>query len=228
METLHNEVAVTNASLLCPCPTAAARLCCSIASTGSLSMLSSATPNSASQSPHLSATLSLGTAVTQRPMPPIQHTASGAKTTLPRGLWGQFVCILVAKMRWPGSVVADVASDQQQGSGYWAHPAVGDAGVHAVGAGLGLQKGLLLPVHVGCYAPALELHGEAWPVNDTCPVHEPMPESGSAGSKLAMHGRQHLGVLLANPGEPSRAMQTPQDAPGSAECSNKVTSRKSG
>ena len=106
--------------------------------------------------------------MTQRPMPPLQHTASGAKTMLPRGLWGQLVCVLVAKTRWPSSVVADVASDQQQGSGYWAHPAVGDAGLHAMGAGLGVQKELLLPVHVGCYMPAFELQGEAWPVNEIC------------------------------------------------------------
>ena len=160
MDSLHNEVAITNASLLSPCPTAAALIRCTVASHGPLTLTSLASPSSPTPSAHVSAEVSLGTATPQRPMPPLQTGPSGAKIILPRqGFLGQFTCVLLARNSWPSSVVAAVASRQLQGSGFWAHPAVGDAALHALGAALGRQTELLLPTQLGCYAPGAELQG---------------------------------------------------------------------
>ena len=155
MNSHQNEAAVTSTSLLAPCPMSAACVSCSIASSGVLSIFSAAASSGASQAAHITAYVALGTAEAQHSKQPPQHASRLAKAGLPSSFLDQITSVTGQ----PSSVVAGVVSSQQQGSGYWAHPAVGDAALHVMGAVLGGQKELLLPALIGCYAPASELQG---------------------------------------------------------------------
>ena len=59
-------------------------------------------------------------------------------------------------------MLAAVDSVQQLGSGFWAHPAVADAGLHAMAAGFpaGTAQAVLLPATLGCHTASQELRGE--------------------------------------------------------------------
>ena len=81
---------------------------------------------------------------------------------MPAGFLQQLACVLVANSQRAGCVLGAVDSTQQLGSGFWAHPAVSDAALHALGAGFAgsATRELLLPASLGCHCACQELHGE--------------------------------------------------------------------